>query len=452
MAGDSRLGRWARRRARQFCWAASILAVAMALTAVGVMLWRASYLFGLPDIGDPFDVAAFRVSNTVPEDQDAVVLFRQAAAVLRPMPEVPQAARLLVGAAWSKVDPKLRDWLEENRAALALFRQGAERPDGSVNPGVELGSRIGGVNPGSFVLLAVLEGSRLEEKGDMEGAWSWYRTVLRMRTLVMRRGSVRQRFYLGRQCEKVNARIESWATDPKTDALLLRRALADALLDEPKPEWDAHSLKFDYMIMLGVVDDPNSWLEHGSDQELDFRIFDEKLPPNILSQLHALRRFVLNEPELSRRVVRLAFANWLTHAQHADPGRHKPTVLAWFALDKRGTTIPFFNVGPEAPESARRLSPDELARRLLTTRDARWLFNQFPWPTTRISEKRTHARLVLLLASELYRREHGKPPSSDQALVGPCLDHLPDDGSDELDDGLTRRVPQSPGPRSGASQ
>ena len=121
------------------------------------------------------------------------MLFRQAAAVLRPMPEVPSAARLRVGAAWSKIDPKLRDWLGENRAALALFRQGAERPDGIVNPGIESGSRIGDVNPGSFVLLAVLEGSRLEEKGEMEGAWNWYRSVLRMRALVMRRGSVFQR-------------------------------------------------------------------------------------------------------------------------------------------------------------------------------------------------------------------------------------------------------------------
>jgi hypothetical protein len=41
----------------------------------------------------------------------------------------------------------------------------------------------------------------------------------------------------------------------------------------------------------------------------------------------------------------------------------------------------------------------------------------------------------VLLAGELYKRDHGTPASSDQMLVGPYLDELPDDGSAELDDG-----------------
>ena len=38
---------------------------------------------GLPDIGDPFDVEAFR-SITIPDDRNAFVLYRQAADRLRP--------------------------------------------------------------------------------------------------------------------------------------------------------------------------------------------------------------------------------------------------------------------------------------------------------------------------------------------------------------------------------
>ena len=38
---------------------------------------------GLPDIGDPFDVQAFR-SFTIPEDRNAFVLYRQAADRLKP--------------------------------------------------------------------------------------------------------------------------------------------------------------------------------------------------------------------------------------------------------------------------------------------------------------------------------------------------------------------------------
>ena len=39
--------------------------------------------------------------------------------------------------------------------------------------------------------------------------------------------------------------------------------------------------------------------------------------------------------------------------------------------------------------------------------------------------------LVILLASQLYRRDHGTDPPSDEALVGPYLKELPDDGSGE---------------------
>jgi hypothetical protein len=37
-----------------------------------------------------------------------------------------------------------------------------------------------------------------------------------------------------------------------------------------------------------------------------------------------------------------------------------------------------------------------------------------------------------MLAKEIYRRERGVLPSSDEALVGPYLKSLPDDGLGEL--------------------
>ena len=46
-------------------------------------LWWSMQLLGLPDIGDPFDVAAFR-AFTIPDDRNAFVLYRQAADRLKP--------------------------------------------------------------------------------------------------------------------------------------------------------------------------------------------------------------------------------------------------------------------------------------------------------------------------------------------------------------------------------
>jgi hypothetical protein len=45
-----------------------------------------------------------------------------------------------------------------------------------------------------------------------------------------------------------------------------------------------------------------------------------------------------------------------------------------------------------------------------------------------------------MLATEIYRRERGAPPPSEDALVGTYLQGLPDDGSAELADGTTPTV------------
>jgi hypothetical protein len=45
-----------------------------------------------------------------------------------------------------------------------------------------------------------------------------------------------------------------------------------------------------------------------------------------------------------------------------------------------------------------------------------------------------------MLATEVYRRERGAPPGTEDALVGTYLKSLPDDGSAELDDATTPTV------------
>jgi hypothetical protein len=363
------------------------------------------------------------------------------------MPSLPAAARQIgLTKGWPQIDPQLRAWLEANRDSLALYRQGVELRDGIVNPGIERGDDSGYLlDFGPFHWLAKLEGARLEDQGDMEGAWGWYRTILRFRVLVMRRGSVLQRYIVDRQCENLASQIESWSANRKTAAPMLRRALDDVLACEPKPEWDAYSLKTDYLYMMADLNRPDGSFQYGNGAELDYRFADMKLPPEFAKSLNAARRFMINDPELSRRVLRLTFANWLARAQDSDPRHRSPSVVASFKLATLNSAVPLFTTGPDAPESARRMAPDDLARRLLTTRDAQWALFRWPWWSNRLSEKRAHARLVMLLAEELYRRERGAPPPSDAALVGTYLSRLPDDGSDDLADGQAQRVEQATG-------
>ncbi len=90
------------------------------------------------------------------------------------------------------------------------------------------------------------------------------------------------------------------------------------------------------------------------------------------------------------------------------------------------------------------VAPQELASWLVTARDAKLLVLLFnssgdPWPPN-LMYRRAHLAPVIMLATELYRRERGTLPPSDEALVGTYLKSLPDDGAADLADETTPTV------------
>jgi hypothetical protein len=54
-----------------------VLAACVAVAATALAIWWFTSSNGLPDVGDPFDVAAIR-GFRIPEDQNAFVFFRRA--------------------------------------------------------------------------------------------------------------------------------------------------------------------------------------------------------------------------------------------------------------------------------------------------------------------------------------------------------------------------------------
>jgi hypothetical protein len=425
------------------------LAIGLLIVAAVLEIYRGAILIGLPDVGDPFDVAAFYAFQ-VPADQDAMVLLREAEQKLTRMPSIPNSVRRL-GPVWSKAEPEIRDWAAANRPVLEMFRQASERRDAVVHPNFDQLSRYRNLYLGEFAWLALLEGSRLEEQGDMAGAWIWYRAVFRMKVHVMRRGSAFERYVVDQNCKELGRRIASWSADPRTTPPLLRRALDDVKAGKPTPEGDAFSLKVDYLGLMDELDTEWGMVQHGEEEDQNIRIAGEALPPNLAQAIYAIKRYYSNEPKQSRRVLRLAFANWLAHTDDREPNHKKPAARAGFSAWSRTHSVPFYQVGPDAPFAARRLAPVDLAERLVRTRDAKLLLSGWLWTTIRSTERREYRELVVLLASALYARDQGRPPASDESLVGRYLDHLPDDGSDELDDGKAPTVRDSKNLRLGNS-
>ena len=327
-------------------------------------LWWAAQLTGLPDIGDPFDVEAFR-SFTIPDDRNAFVLYRQAADRLKPLiaSSKAQEQAIKLHVPWSQADPAVHRWVEDNREAMALFRQGTERPDAR-DPDLpsDPDSRKTGPALRSFHELALLEASRLEEQGDMAGAWTWYRAALRATDHVSLRGTVFMRIRAAGRNGLIRRRVSTWAADPRTTPALIRRALDDVVACGVFTPSDPYTIKVGY---------PWDEIELDSPDNPGRQLLFLRLNANLGSlayqldsdQVRALAdawRFWRREPERGRRVMRLAIANWLAYYDLPPDRRPQPD-------PEVSGPFEFYAFGPDAPANARALSPGALDRWLKTS-------------------------------------------------------------------------------------
>jgi hypothetical protein len=271
--------------------------------------------------------------------------------------------------------------------------------------------------------FALLEGSRLEEQGDMAGAWVWYRAAFRATYHLSLRGTILRRQFAQGWKRTHREQVATWAADARTTPALLRRALDDVIACAAILPSDSYTVKEAYQSFDEMLESPTNSGRvvffarlHAFFQPMELRPSGQQIR-SMGEGWRSWRR----ESERSRRVLRLAFANWLAYYELPPDRRPKPQPSSDGLLD-------FYAFGPEAPANARALSPTALDRWLASTMDADGLLRPSSFPQVFIQDLAYHRVLVVLLASELYRRDHGTDPPSDEALVGPYLKELPDDG------------------------
>ena len=273
--------------------------------------------------------------------------------------------------------------------------------------------------------MAALEGSRLEEAGALEDAWHWYRAILRCSRLIGRHGLFIQRL-IGARIHALAARlILRWAADPRVGADQLRRALHDTLTADALTPPVSEMVKISYMAGLNSSQDMRTYermrYSFGHPFPLlggrQYGLLDQLVPwSGVKRPLLRFRLGVTDELERTRRVFRLLHANWLAQADRP-PARQAPLAIrrpTWIHADD-----------PTAPAAARAVSPEVLAR-ALDRLEIAFLFDSGsepgdpPWgergELTR--ERRRRSVLIVRLAAELYRREHGAAPATAGASAG----------------------------------
>ncbi len=404
-------------------WRIALLALySLIALALGVLGWRAVSLRDLPDLGDPFDVEAF-CSIRVPDDQNAFVLYRKATERLKPLARE-EANSLNLN--WSQSSPAVKQWLGDNREALGLWLQGSERTSGLYLPPRELSIETPlpvAQTLRDFSRLGVLEGSRREQAGDMEGAWRMYRAVLRSSRHLAQHGGAIQRLIAMAMLRTCVEPITRWLADPRVDAAMLRRALADLRACGEATPPVSEMLKMEYLIALKAIDGPHDWL-------LSERSSDVNWYPHLPGYL-PVRDFLYREPERSRRLVRIVFTNWLAHCD--EPRSQRPKLvgenIALYEATSPGGGVPTLG-GPSVSlpgSSVRSMSLKAIDDWLATADLARILL---PGTTPLIgildSDRSVVGALTVQIAETLHEREHGAPPKSLGELVGPYLDRLPE--------------------------
>src|SRR5262249_43668323 len=144
-----------------------------------------------------------------------------------------------------------------------------------------------------------------------------------------------------------------------------------------------------------------------------FRHPEYQLEPEQIQGLWDAWRFVRREPERSRRVIRLLTANWLAYYGLPPEKRPKP--------DQSVASLDLVPLGAGAAAGAAPRPPDGWERCFDSPSDAPKLLLSLDGARAQLVEKANHGDILVSLAIELYRRDHGTGPATPQALVGPYL-------------------------------
>jgi hypothetical protein len=396
-------------------------------TVLGSLVYRQARLAGLPDVGDPFDTAPL-LSLRVADEGNAFVFFRQARAGSVHNREV--ELRLLNSPyAWpAEDDAEALDYLARNEEALQLWKRGTECPDALERPIGELTfeSMLPDIQEHRhFVRLASLHVSRELARGDAAAAWDWLRAILRGSRLVGRNG-IAIAGLVGVAEYSVGSNLaKRWGADPGVDAPLLRRALAEVEEINDLTAPPSSGLRVEYLSTMKSIADADKVDTFLLENPYTDSPFDRVAWYNHWPAYRGVRRFLTHEPERTRRLLRLAYANWLTHCD--DPPGERPQIVGPADLvtpPPQGprTAFWFFDETPPAGPA-----PRALAARMEATPLAASLLIAYPaFQKAYDRDRSQRIGLVMSLAEEVFRREQGRDPESPRELIGAVLERFPD--------------------------
>ena len=246
------------------------------------------------------ECGTIRISN----GENAFFFYRQAVAKMQPASTTTQKEMgLALDGGWGVAHPDVRKWVEDNTEALELFRQGSE-----CNRALYLQPREYRIDlqlpvvqeMRSLSRIALLEVRRRETAKDSAGMWELYKVVLRASRHPGMHGGIIERLVgvamhsMAALHHSAGQPIHAWTHH--AIAVGLGRRAGELQIDVPL----SVNLKTEFLSLENTLADPQLLLE--IDDSFEW----------LGTRNRAYGLFVMGEPDLSQRILKLAFANLLT--------------------------------------------------------------------------------------------------------------------------------------------
>ncbi len=405
------------------------LGIALAVSALG---WRELSLWRLPKAPEPFDVARLGRLE-IPDSENAMVAYRATFARLGESTtkgyDIDRKAWDVTD--WSAADPEVRRWADDHRADLLAWLPATDRCESLlVQPeAMGMGTLVG---PAQMLRelgrLALLEGSRLQQAGDLEGAWRMDRAALRASRHAGMHGGAIQRLIGNSLLKLARPRVEGWAEDPRLTSGQLRRAIADveacAAMTSPASEM----VRAEYFSARAALGEPRLWSTAD-----DFGPYSSAEWTNHVGVIRWSRHFLRREEERAGRVLRLVVAGYLTQSDRPSSVRARLRFPEFMIYDYDART----------PPAVRSISPEELDGWAKDSAMKAIGFFSSQIQGLIDSEPGTFEGFRVRMAERAYQLDHGKPPRTYGDLLGPYLQALPE-GLEPGDPTAAGSIPSGP--------
>lgn len=367
----------------------------------------------LPDIGEPFDVAALLKSLPPPDDQAEQLLADAKKLHREPMSAEIDLINEVNESGWTPAADPLRTWLSDNAGMLREFRRAIELEAWSrpfqTNHDAE--AVIESVQlQRAFIRLAQTQAECTLADGDADASWVWIQLMLRQSGHVARHGELLNRLVSNALTAVAFRSVQRFTESPIVTSDQLRKALAD--LQRFHADFPAKSDAFRWEYIrnwnngLRLSDPYTKTLLQGNHPSLDLN--------GIPMSLRGTTIWLLGDPDYSERAAKLVIQNWIDQVDL--PPRRRSPVL--------GTKVKVF----DCPGSSSLISNQKLSHKVNEHCLAKFYFGDGIRAIE--SMDRIEARwpaIELVTACQLYHRLHGEFPPTLSDLVPDILTTLPVD-------------------------